>query len=196
MQYCVTAVRACAPYSIVLQQCAPACRTVTTAGYGQPALLGALGGSLSTATDQTLLVPLVQERGLVERHGVRVRVLGDQARLPPEVRRAAQDVMAATAHHTRGVLNICFAYSCAQPRWPPPGPGPPSPRDDRPAMFSNLPTRRPGSWVAFPTAPYPHTTVQGSPIRRSRQSCPPRSALCSSQPCPGIGLRKQLPYPS
>lgn len=47
------------------------------------------------------------------RHGVRVRVLGDLARLPPEVRAAARDVMAATAHHTRCALNICFAYSCA-----------------------------------------------------------------------------------
>lgn len=67
------------------------------------------------------LVPLLltmQERGLVERHGVRVRVLGDLTRLPPEVQSAALDVMAATAHHTRGVLNICFAYSCACPRWP------------------------------------------------------------------------------
>jgi len=71
----------------------------------------------------------------VERHGVRVRVLGDQARLPPEVRRAAQDVMAATAHHTRGVLNICFAYSCAQPRWPPPGPAHLRPATTDPQCF-------------------------------------------------------------
>ena len=48
----------------------------------------------------------------MERHGVRVRVLGDLARLPPEVRGAAADVMAATAHHSRCALNICFAYSC------------------------------------------------------------------------------------
>ena len=48
----------------------------------------------------------------MERHGVRVRVLGDLSRLPPEVHSAALGVMAATHHHTRGVLNICFAYSC------------------------------------------------------------------------------------
>ena len=48
----------------------------------------------------------------MERHGVRVRVLGDLARLPLEVRAAAADVMAATAHHSRCALNICFAYSC------------------------------------------------------------------------------------
>ena len=55
----------------------------------------------------------LQERDLVERHGVRVRVLGDLACLPPQVRAAADDVMAATAHHTRCALNICFAYSRA-----------------------------------------------------------------------------------
>jgi hypothetical protein len=102
----------------------------------------------------------------VERHGVRVRVLGDLARLPPEVRGAALDVMAATAHHTRGVLNICFAYSCARARWPPPGPrNPASPRKaSRPAMVLDLPPHRPGSLVAFSTAPYPHTRVQGGPL--------------------------------
>ncbi|KAK9837473.1 hypothetical protein WJX81_004936 [Elliptochloris bilobata] len=57
---------------------------------------------------------IITERGLVERHGVRVRVLGDLARLPPEVQAAAEAVIAATAHHTRGMLNICFAYSSRQ----------------------------------------------------------------------------------
>ena len=55
----------------------------------------------------------VQEYSLIERHGVCIRVLGDLALLPASVRAAADRVMAATQHHTRGRLNICLSY-----RWP------------------------------------------------------------------------------
>ena len=48
-------------------------------------------------------------------HGVRVRVLGDLSRLPPEVAAAARRCMAATAHNGRCTLNICLAYTCLAP---------------------------------------------------------------------------------
>jgi len=61
---------------------------------------------------------------VVERHGVRVQVLGDLRRLPPEVAAAARRCMAATAHQRRCVLNICLAYTCAEPSpCSPAGPG-------------------------------------------------------------------------
>lgn len=52
----------------------------------------------------------VQE-AVVERHGVRVRVVGELSRLPPQVAAAAHSCMAATAHHRRCTLNICLAYT-------------------------------------------------------------------------------------
>ena len=43
---------------------------------------------------------------------VRVQVLGELHTLPVNVRRAAANVMAATAAHSDGpVLNVCFAYT-------------------------------------------------------------------------------------
>lgn len=51
-----------------------------------------------------------QERDLVERHGVQVRVLGDLSLLPASVRAAAERAMESTRFHTRGILNICFSY--------------------------------------------------------------------------------------
>ena len=52
----------------------------------------------------------VQEYSVIERHGVCIRVLGDLALLPASVRAAADRVMEATQHHTRGRLNICLSY--------------------------------------------------------------------------------------
>lgn len=52
----------------------------------------------------------MQEYSLIERHGVCIRVLGDLALLPASVRAAAERVMEATQHHTRGRLNICLSY--------------------------------------------------------------------------------------
>lgn len=57
--------------------------------------------------------PAVQQRELVRKHGVRVRVIGDLRLLPPAVQRAAERVMVATQGHDRAVLNICMAYACA-----------------------------------------------------------------------------------
>ena len=57
---------------------------------------------------------MMQERQLVERHGVQIRVIGDLSLLPDGVHAAAMRCMAATSHHRGGVLNICFAYTCVR----------------------------------------------------------------------------------
>mmetsp|Transcript_19528 Transcript_19528/g.49294 ORF Transcript_19528/g.49294 Transcript_19528/m.49294 type:complete len:295 (-) Transcript_19528:354-1238(-) len=57
------------------------------------------------------LEEILQERDLVRRHGVQVRVIGELQLLPPKVQLAAARVMSATQSHTRGVLNICFSYT-------------------------------------------------------------------------------------
>jgi len=49
--------------------------------------------------------------GVLRRHQVRVRVMGDLDRLPPDVRAAAAKVELATAGHCRAALNVCFAYT-------------------------------------------------------------------------------------
>ena len=48
---------------------------------------------------------------MLEQHGVRVRVVGDLSLAPPGVRAAAAAVEAATAHHSRATLNLCFSYT-------------------------------------------------------------------------------------
>lgn len=48
---------------------------------------------------------------MLSRHGVQVRVIGDLSLAPRSVQAAAQRVMAATRHHSRAVLNICFSYT-------------------------------------------------------------------------------------
>lgn len=52
----------------------------------------------------------MQEYTLIDRHGVCIKVLGDLSLLPVSVRAAADRVMEATQHHTRGRLNICLSY--------------------------------------------------------------------------------------
>jgi ditrans,polycis-polyprenyl diphosphate synthase len=65
---------------------------------------------MNTCLDYNHLKPVPQERQLVERHGVQVRVLGNLKLLPVSVRAAAERVMDLTQHHERGILNICFSY--------------------------------------------------------------------------------------
>ncbi len=57
------------------------------------------------------VVLMLQERSVVDRHGVQVRVIGNLSLLPARVQQAAQRVMQATQHNSRGVLNICLAYT-------------------------------------------------------------------------------------
>ena len=66
-----------------------------------------------------------QESALIQRYGVRVRVLGELSLLPESVHHVAHRIMAATASHTACTLNICFSYTyaCAcLPSHPPPPP--------------------------------------------------------------------------
>ena len=56
--------------------------------------------------DEMATSPVIHDRR------VRVQVLGELHMLPPGLRRAAANVMAATAAHNCGpVLNVCFAYT-------------------------------------------------------------------------------------
>ncbi|KAL4419506.1 hypothetical protein ABPG77_002292 [Micractinium sp. CCAP 211/92] len=63
---------------------------------------------------QEKLAHMLQEHDVLARHGVQVRVIGDLSLAPPAVQAAAAAVMAATAHHDRAVLNLCFSYSASE----------------------------------------------------------------------------------
>lgn len=89
------------------------CSTDSTSLLEMCRLIGITYGCLLQTSHkvQYLLHHLIpQERDLVERHGVQVRVLGDLTLLPATVQAAAQRAMEATELHTRGILNICFSY--------------------------------------------------------------------------------------
>ena len=49
---------------------------------------------------------------IVQRHDVRVRIVGDRSRLPQRVVAAAENIEAKTAGRTGCTLNIAFAYAC------------------------------------------------------------------------------------
>ena len=53
----------------------------------------------------------LQEHAIVEQYGVQVRILGELSMLPEAVQKSAREVMEASKHHTRLILNICLAYS-------------------------------------------------------------------------------------
>ncbi|KAK9825746.1 hypothetical protein WJX74_003947 [Apatococcus lobatus] len=57
---------------------------------------------------------LMQESSLIQKYGVRVRVLGELSLLPAAVQQAAHRITAATARHTTCTLNICFSYTSSQ----------------------------------------------------------------------------------
>ncbi|KAK9825747.1 hypothetical protein WJX74_003947 [Apatococcus lobatus] len=59
-------------------------------------------------------LPLTQESSLIQKYGVRVRVLGELSLLPAAVQQAAHRITAATARHTTCTLNICFSYTSSQ----------------------------------------------------------------------------------
>ena len=52
-----------------------------------------------------------QEHDVLVKHGVRVRVVGDLRLAPAGVQAAAAAIEAATAHHTRADLLLCFSYT-------------------------------------------------------------------------------------
>eukprot|EP00887_Chlorella_sp_A99_P007833 scaffold20.g7833.t1 len=60
------------------------------------------------------LAEMLQERHVLARRGVQVRLTGDLTLAPPSVRAAAQQVMDATRGNTAAVLNICFSYTASE----------------------------------------------------------------------------------
>eukprot|EP00300_Choanocystis_sp_HF-7_P038121 c54708_g1_i1.p2 GENE.c54708_g1_i1~~c54708_g1_i1.p2 ORF type:complete len:275 (-),score=41.06 c54708_g1_i1:109-933(-) len=54
---------------------------------------------------------LLAERDFIDEHRVRIRVLGNLALLPADLRAIMAEVEAVSAHHTRMTLNVCFAYT-------------------------------------------------------------------------------------
>ncbi|EKX39223.1 dehydrodolichyl diphosphate synthase, partial [Guillardia theta CCMP2712] len=54
---------------------------------------------------------LAEERGFLDRHGIKVQILGDLDVLPQHVKAAACRAMKVSEHHEQAVLNICIAYT-------------------------------------------------------------------------------------
>lgn len=50
-------------------------------------------------------------RGFLDQHGVRLRCIGRMDLLKPDMREALLEMEAATAHNTKGVLNVCGPYA-------------------------------------------------------------------------------------
>ncbi|KAJ3364543.1 cis-prenyltransferase [Allomyces javanicus] len=57
------------------------------------------------------LALLSTESELVERHQIRIRILGDVRLLPINVQRAAAEAERRTCHHAGAILNICIPYT-------------------------------------------------------------------------------------
>ncbi|KAL1842312.1 hypothetical protein VTJ49DRAFT_5593 [Mycothermus thermophilus] len=57
------------------------------------------------------LEQIIQHGELLDRYGASVRVLGRLDLIPPDVLEVVERAMAATAHNTECVLNICFPYT-------------------------------------------------------------------------------------
>lgn len=51
------------------------------------------------------------ERERMERHKVRIRFLGDLSRLPPSLRKLANDIQTFSAEFGSATLNVCMAYT-------------------------------------------------------------------------------------
>ena len=54
---------------------------------------------------------MCDEEHMVQRRGVRVRVVGDLGRLTPSLRAEMQNVMRLTQDNTQALLNVCFSYT-------------------------------------------------------------------------------------
>ncbi|ELU03274.1 hypothetical protein CAPTEDRAFT_181282 [Capitella teleta] len=54
---------------------------------------------------------LMQEKDLIEKHGVCFRVLGKIDLLPLDIQEIVAEAMDMTKHNTKAILNICFAYT-------------------------------------------------------------------------------------
>lgn len=57
------------------------------------------------------LLQMTQHGDLCEQYGIRIRILGNTALLPPDVQQILHDTEAATAGNTTATLNVCFPYT-------------------------------------------------------------------------------------
>jgi len=57
------------------------------------------------------LIEMSQKGELLDRHGVRLNIVGRRTLLPPDVQEVAAKVEEMTKHHTNAILNICMPYS-------------------------------------------------------------------------------------
>eukprot|EP00730_Choanoeca_flexa_P019668 TRINITY_DN9613_c0_g4_i2.p1 TRINITY_DN9613_c0_g4~~TRINITY_DN9613_c0_g4_i2.p1 ORF type:complete len:359 (+),score=53.71 TRINITY_DN9613_c0_g4_i2:184-1260(+) len=57
---------------------------------------------------------LLEDSEVVHRNQVSVRILGDVSLLPEELQQVLGKVVTMTAHYTKAVLNICFAYTAQE----------------------------------------------------------------------------------
>ncbi|XP_033739932.1 dehydrodolichyl diphosphate synthase complex subunit DHDDS-like [Pecten maximus] len=54
---------------------------------------------------------LMQERELIQKHEVCVRVLGNLSLLPPDIQQVVADAVEFSKDNTRAILNVCFSYT-------------------------------------------------------------------------------------
>ncbi|XP_072036067.1 dehydrodolichyl diphosphate synthase complex subunit DHDDS-like isoform X1 [Amphiura filiformis] len=54
---------------------------------------------------------LLEEKELIEKHEVCVRILGDLTMLPVELQQVVAEVVHISRNNTKAVLNVCFAYT-------------------------------------------------------------------------------------
>ncbi|GMK53941.1 hypothetical protein CspeluHIS016_0105270 [Cutaneotrichosporon spelunceum] len=57
------------------------------------------------------LAEICREGGFLQQHGIRLRCIGRMELLKPDMQKALQEMEAATAGNTNGVLNVCGPYS-------------------------------------------------------------------------------------
>lgn len=54
---------------------------------------------------------LLQEKDLIEKHGVCIRVLGNLTLLPYNIQKLVAEAVNISKHNTRAILNVCFSYT-------------------------------------------------------------------------------------
>ncbi|XP_031567033.1 dehydrodolichyl diphosphate synthase complex subunit DHDDS-like [Actinia tenebrosa] len=54
---------------------------------------------------------LLEEREMMDKHGVRVRVVGDLTMLPQDLQKSIAKAVSFSQHNTKATLNVCLAYT-------------------------------------------------------------------------------------
>lgn len=54
---------------------------------------------------------LIQEKDLIEKHGVSIRVLGNLSLLPHSIQKLIGEAVNISKHNDRAILNVCFSYT-------------------------------------------------------------------------------------